>query len=406
MIVNDIKKNKPRVLVIPSWYPNKENTSGGGQLFREQSEFFLHHYDIRVLFGTKSEMPLLNWIFQNGSRHAGPLDQESTDAGLMEYRFNFKSWLKDERHQTGAMIEGYRQALNEIISSGWMPDLIHAQCTEPAGIIASSISKTLGIPWVLSEHQVFALGNYSEYRSKLMRRAIKSASIVTVVSQHQLRSFVTHYIYRPLVVTGNLVNEEKFPLVQPHERRSPFKILTVMYPSPIKDPETFFNAIADLVQKGHDDIEVTIIGKQLFSKDNVEYFTELLEKNEIKKFCRLIPYVAKSDMPGYYAESNVFVSTSLAETFGLAVREAMAVGRPVVCTASGGVDDDIFNFNGFKVNIYDHQAIAEALIQIKTGTVKYDPTKISNYVVSKYGQKSYLEKFREIYDNAMNIATI
>lgn len=392
--------HKPKILVIPSWYPNKDQTSGGSQ-FREQAEFFQQRYDVRVLFGTKSELSRLNWIKQNGLKHAGQYSQETTPAGLLEHRFEYKSLFKDERHQIGAMIQGYREALEAIINAGWKPDLIHARCTDSAGVVAASLAKDLDIPWVLSEHQVFALGNFSEYYAKLMRRAIKSASIVTVVSQHQLRSFVAHYIYRPLVVTGNLVDDEKFPISPIQEVRSPFKILTVMYPSPIKDPETFFRAIADLVQKGHDDIEVTIIGRKLFSQNDVEPFNKLIQGFDLEPYCNVIPFVPNDRLAEHYAEANVFVSTSLAETFGIAVREAMMVGRPVVCTASGGVDDDIFDFNGFKVDIYDYQAIADALIKIKTGQMTYDSSRIRNFVVSKYGRQAFFDRIGAIYEHAL-----
>lgn len=391
---------KSKILVIPSWYPNKELTAGGSQ-FREQAEFFQERYDIHVLFGTKSELSSLKWIKQNGLKHASPLSQETTQARLLEYRFEYKSIFNDERHLIGAMIQGYREALEEIIEKGWKPDLIHARCTDPAGIVASHLSKLLNIPWVLSEHQVFALGNHSAHKAKIMKRVIRAADIVTVVSQHQLRSLVAHAIYRPLVVTGNLVDEEKFPLAPPRSIGLPFNILSVMYPSPIKDPETFFTALADLVQKGHKDIQVTIIGKELFSKDNVEPFTKLIRKFDLESYCRVIPFIPNDRLAEYYAAADVFVSTSLAETFGIAVREAMMVGKPVVCTASGGVDDDIHDFNGIKAEIYDREGITNALIKIKTGQVAYDSVQIRDYVLSRYGRAAYLERFSAIFDSLL-----
>lgn len=391
---------KSKILVIPSWYPNKDQTSGGSQ-FREQSEFFLQRYDVRVLFGTKSNLSSLKWIKQNGLKHATPLVQETTQVGLLEHRFEYKSFFKDERHQVGAMIQGYREALEEIVKTGWKPDVIHARCTDPAGVIAVHLSKLLDIPWALSEHQVFALGNHSAYKAKIMRRAINSANIVTVVSQHQLRSLVAHYIYRPLLVTGNLVDERKFPHAPGCNVSTPFKILSVMYPSPIKDPETFFKAIAELVNKGHSDIEVTVIGKELFTKDNIERFTKLIQKYGLEPYCTVIPFVPNDRLAEYYTAADVFVSTSLAETFGIAVREAMMVGKPVVCTASGGVDDDIHDFNGIKVDIYDYEGIANALIKIKTGKVAYDPAQIRNYVLLRYGRAAYLERFSAIFNSLL-----
>lgn len=391
---------KPKVLVIPSWYPNADNTSGGSQ-FREQSELLLDCFDVRVLLSDRTKLYHLQWFFRYGKHKAGDLEISVTPAGLVEGRFEYHSWFSDEKHLIGSQIEAYKEVLSQWIQEGWKPDLIHVRCTDPAGIIASRLAVYFNLPWVLSEHQVFALGNFSKYRARLMKKAINSASVVTAVSQHQLRSIVTNYIYRPITVVGNLIDETRFLLAEPAERSGIFKVLAVLYPSPIKDPETLFKAIAELKRKGHSDIRVTIIGRKLFSNSDTGSFELLAQKYGVVDMCDLVPYVPPTEMTKYYSETHVLVSTSLAETFGIAVREAMMVGKPVVCTASGGVDDDIFDFNGFKVDIYDHQAIAEALIKIKTGIVCFDPVRIREYVISKYGCQASLQKMSVVYENAL-----
>jgi glycosyltransferase involved in cell wall biosynthesis len=45
------------------------------------------------------------------------------------------------------------------------------------------------------------------------------------------------------------------------------------------------------------------------------------------------------DLPGLYHASDIFLSTSRYEGFGLAIAEAMAAGVPVVATRVGGVED-------------------------------------------------------------------
>lgn len=393
-------QKKISILVIPSWYPNKEQTAGGSQ-FQEQAELLLEKYDVRVLFGSKSCMTHSQWVWHNGFKYAGPLVQATTPNGLREYRFDYRSWINGEKHQIGSLIEGYREAMESMMMSGWKPDLIHARCSEMAGVVASYLSKLFGIPWVLTEHQVFALDNLSKYYAKLIRRALNSANVLSVVSQHQLRSITAHYIYRPMVVVGNLVDEERFPLAPKKIVALPFKILTVMYPGRIKDPETFFKALHLMVLKGHGDFQALVIGSKLFSQNDTSDFLRWIEKYQLQEICHVIPKVSRNEMHEYYADSDVFVSTSLAETFGIAVREAMTVGRPVVCTASGGVDDDIFDFNGFKTNIYDYQAVADALIKIKTGKVQFDPNQIREYVLSRYGRAVFLERFSNIYESVL-----
>jgi glycosyltransferase involved in cell wall biosynthesis len=72
---------------------------------------------------------------------------------------------------------------------------------------------------------------------------------------------------------------------------------------------------------------------------------------------------ARSDMPDLLAASDVFVLSSLWEGMPLSVMEAMAAGRPVVCTAVGGsreiVQDGV---NGFLVPSGDRLRFADAMI--------------------------------------------
>jgi glycosyltransferase involved in cell wall biosynthesis len=389
---------KKRILMIPSWYPTQKHKVGG--FFQNQATVLLKYFDMRVLFGFPTELGRKKWLLRRGIKPIYPIEKEWTPDGLPEYRFEYISWKLDESSLINSIINGYKKMIADMIAEGWKPDIIHAQCTQPAGIVASNLSEYFRIPWVLTEHQTFALDNYSKYRAGLMRNAIKSAKMVAVVSQHQLRCIAIHDLFPNTIVTGNFINEELFKLSLPQAGQHLFRILTVTWPSKTKGTETFFRAIASMIEKGHDDIEVVVIGKQLFTENDISDFLNFADKYSVSHVCQFLPRVPHTEIEKYYAESDVFVSTSVTETFGIAVREAMAVGRPVVCTASGGVDDDIHAFNGFKVNIYDHEAISDALIAIKTGEKQYDPIKIRQYIVEKYGQQPFIKKMKYFYDHA------
>lgn len=385
--------------MIPSWYPTQKFTVGG--FFQKQATLLNQVYDIRVLYGFRTNRSRKKWLFTKGLSQVCSLGEEIKSGGLREFRFEYISWKNDENSKLTSIIDSYKKMTESIIADGWKPDLIHAQCTYPAGIVALKLSQKFSIPWVLHEHQVFALDNHSKFIANLMRKAIKSANLVAVVSQHQLRCLATHKLFPRIMVIGNYINEEIFRLRTPQTNQKPFKILTVMWPNPIKDPETFFRAISRVINKGHFDIQATIIGKKLYSDNDISLFENLAEKYQVSDVCRFIPRVPNEEIANFYAETDIFVSTSVAETFGIAVREAMAVGRPVVCTSSGGVDDDIHDFNGIKVDIYDYEAIADALIAIKTGEKQYDPNRIREFIIEKYGRKSFLEQIKIFYEHAL-----
>ncbi|MEI7525472.1 MAG: glycosyltransferase [Mariniphaga sp.] len=381
-----------------------------GCFFQEQASLLQQRYDVRVLFGISRPFSYLSALRQyrlfpwygHACVKLVRADIIPTPPPVTAFEYNHMSF--GEPALLASTIDAYRQMFNHLITEGWRPNILHAHATDAAGIIASRLSHEFKIPWVLTEHQVFALANYSEHRRRLMTEALLTATKLVAVSSHQLRSIAVHGIYRPIVVMGNLIDEEVFYLAESRRDPAQFRILTVTYPSPVKDCETFFHAIALLINRGHPDIMVTVIGNNSFddlSRANTEEFERLAEKFGVEKVCRLIAHVPRSEMHKFYAECDVFVSTSVAETFGVSVREAMAVGRPAVCTASGGVEDDLSQVNGVKVGIGDYEAVADALISIKTGCLNFDPVSVRNSVVDKHGRQAFLDQMTGVYEDVM-----
>lgn len=394
---------KKKILMIPSWYPTGEHP-GVGDFFQQQSVLLQERYDVRVIYGYSPylEHKTLYGRYKKLLKQKAKTTYDDLNDPVPTIRFTYGNWWFSERLLINEAIRKYVSEVKKLISNGWKPDVLHAQSAEIAGIVTAKLSEEFKIPWVLTEHQVFALANYSLTRQNLIKQALKTPKFIAAVSQHQLRCIAIHNINKPMTNVGNFIDENHFPLSESKKTSGLFRILTVTWPSAIKDPETFFQALAVLIKKGHKDIEATVIGKKLFSINDTSDFELLAEKFKVREYCKFIPEIPHEKMPEAYADSDVFVSTSVAETFGIAVREAMAVGKPVVCTASGGVDDDIFDFNGFKVNIYDYEAIANSIIAIKTGAVTYDPDKIRQYVVSRYGRQAFLDRYSAIFDQVLN----
>ena len=76
-----------------------------------------------------------------------------------------------------------------------------------------------------------------------------------------------------------------------------------------------------------------------------------VEENQLAMHTHILrlPFQNQSKMPGIYNLGDVFVLPSISETWGLAVNEAMAAGKPVVVTRKVGCAIDLIenNTNGF-----------------------------------------------------------
>lgn len=73
----------------------------------------------------------------------------------------------------------------------------------------------------------------------------------------------------------------------------------------------------------------------------------------------------RSLLPRLYASTDAFVFSSLTETLGLVVLEAMACGLPVIATPAGGVADHLRDGeNGLAFPPNDVDAMARAMVQV------------------------------------------
>jgi len=89
---------------------------------------------------------------------------------------------------------------------------------------------------------------------------------------------------------------------------------------------------------------------------------------EVRDRVRVIPFIARDQMPALYAAHDVFVFPSLFEGMPLTLLEAMAGGMPVVTTATSGMADVVEDgFNGIAVPPADAEAIAESIGRLCAG---------------------------------------
>ena len=93
----------------------------------------------------------------------------------------------------------------------------------------------------------------------------------------------------------------------------------------------------------------------------------------------------------------MFVSPTIQEPYGIASREAMMCGLPVVSTANGGVEDSIKPETGIVVPIHDPEVLAKAIMKIKKNLSKYEPEYIRSLVVQQCGKAVFLGKMYSFY---------
>ncbi|MCF1750309.1 glycosyltransferase [Mariniradius sediminis] len=384
-----------RILIIPSWYPTLKQPLNGS-FFQEQARFLQGNanLEIHLLYGEKKSTPLLRWIWmfvQSWLNSTWPISKEKVQQDPPAFGFYFPA---NRRVPDALRIQLeqrlFWKAYQSLIRTGWKPDLIHAQSGMDAGIFANHISNRANIPFVLIEHQVVIFHHYSKNRASLVLSAYRNAHRLGAVSQAQKRQMLMHEPMCNPFVVPNLVDETKFRLSD-RSLLSSFQILTIMYPHTIKGFRTFFEAMKNLKEKGMN-FEFKVVGK------GGELFRQEIQEMGLSGHGQLIEELERNEIAEVFAKSHVYVCSSDFETFGIAPREAMICGLPVVSTANGGVEDGITPEIGLIVPVRNAEAMADAILQIKMNYSKYDPNAIRKLAVAQCGKESFLRSMLSFYN--------
>jgi glycosyltransferase involved in cell wall biosynthesis len=282
---------------------------------------------------------------------------------------------------------------------GWRPDLIHCHSAVPAGSLGLRLAVRLSVPLVVTEHQHIIIDYFPADSWPSARQVYRHASRVAAVSEFQRHMMLMNDAGVDPIVIGNFVDEQLFDLLPPNLSVSDIKILFVGLASPLKDYSTFFSALGRLRELTNNSFAVKIVCADAPHLRGIVAATAA--QHPCARQIEVLPQANRAEMQKLLEWSSVFVSTSIAETFGVAVCEALMCGRPVVTTSSGGVADFVVDgWNGFIVRIGDAEAIARRIVDAVNGDLGAHPVAIRNAVVAAYGREAFLAKLAMLYEGA------
>jgi glycosyltransferase involved in cell wall biosynthesis len=175
-----------------------------------------------------------------------------------------------------------------------------------------------------------------------------------------------------------------------------------------KGHEYFLEAVAKANQQ-ISNLKGMIIGgleKKVAKDQNRLYYQKL--KTLIKSFNlndKIIFTGYRDDIPRLMASLDVVVhASSVPEPFGLVVIEGMAVGKPVVATAAGGVLEIIENnVNGVLVPCRDSDAMAREISRLisKPDMAMQMGKAAQKRVVEKFTIQKQVEAVEKVYDSIL-----
>lgn len=136
------------------------------------------------------------------------------------------------------------------------------------------------------------------------------------------------------------------------------------------------------------------------SASRKNYLMELAEGLGVMANVRFIGKIKHDELPGYYAESDVFVTIPTGDTISISLLEAMASGAaPVVSDLPSARECIKDGINGYIVPVRDIDATAQAVIKLlKDKSLRESFTKTNReWVVQNADWNKNMKKVEELY---------
>jgi len=311
-----------------------------------------------VLLGAANSIHLQRWANALAARghRILLLSQHPCDAALLDPVVE-RQWLP---HRRGLGYVTNAAAVRRFVRQ-WRGDLLHVHYASGYGTLGAlaGVHPALLSVW---GSDVYTFPETSPLHRALLRRVLRSTDGLASTSEAmaaRVRELVPGIA--PLAITPFGVDMDRFVPVDRHD--GPLTLGTVKTLAAPYGIDLLLRAFAMLkadpaVASAHPDLRLLLVGGGPDAAA-LQVLTRRLGVDGATRFAGAVPH---AEVPAWIARLDVYVAASRHESFGVAVVEASACGRPVVTSDAGGLREVVRDGEtGFVVPSGDVPALAAAL---------------------------------------------
>ena len=245
------------------------------------------------------------------------------------------------------------------------------------------------------------------YRRFVVPRILKKCKRIITVSEFEYNNIISklHIPEEKMVMIYNGYNEWFKPVED----------IELIYQQYIEEPGYFFflgntdpkkNTERTLIAYSHYLEKSNVKRKLLMADLDRSFLDDIIEKNHIEniKDYMVIPgYIKNADLPYVYNNAFAFLYTSLRESFGIPLLEAMACGTPVITSNTSSMPE-IGGSEALMVNPQNADEITEKMLLLEEDNTIYQKQKeIGIRRAQQFSWKYTAEQLLTVYEDVYKL---
>lgn len=372
-----------KILFLTPWYPDEKNPHHG---------IFIRHQ--AVALSAEHEVWVISGKVDYSRRATSEVSIQHSQVGSVKETRVLVTQSLPVINQLHYFYQLHKIAIE--IASEFKPDIIHGSIGYAGGVWSYLVSKSINVPYVLTEHTRITNNFRSILHKQLTLLAFKKASAVMVVSQAQVPLMKSYLKDTSIHVVNNILDPAFFehPIVSVSNQEIQIGFIGSLN-TDVKGLDVLLQA-ASLLQL---DYVLHIAG----AGSKLEEYKRLSEELGVAANCRFYGFVNPKDVLTFYQQVHFMVSSSRYETFGVSNIEAMACGRPVVATDSGGPTEYINEQTGLLVAVNNPVELAASITKMAQELNQYNSQAIRDFVFQRFSYSYFRKAMTAIYNEVRAI---
>ena len=386
-----MQKNNLHILISTAWYKD-EQYPNAGSFVEEQARMYLKKgHKVTVLH------PFLMGRFFDKSWKKKAILSVKNDVGINTIRVGIPPVLPKAKKLTyKKLTKKCIDLFDDYISKEGVPDIIHSHSFFMGGLIGYELSNKYNIPLFHTEHASSLITKTQEYnntdKSWVKRGFIHAKKVFFVSSFSKEKTLNTLNVESNNVdILPNMVDsyffEEKL-----NNNNNKFNYLIIGNFDDNKNQTLAIESFAKTV-KEFPDSTLTVIGKGKHKNELLLLANKLNIQDKINWKQDLTRQEVKTNI----VNTNVMLSCSKIETFGLTIAEGHACGKPAIVTNSGGIKDIITKENGI-ITTYEIKDFSESMIKVQKDYETFQPQKIRELCENTFSEEVIYNKIVNFYE--------